>query len=97
MPIFYNFHILLATFYTIYGTNILIQCLVSVPVCCMFFVSQNIHIKRSPNAIKTYGDFFGIFMIFGKKNQREAMHGVPTSPVAAARGGPAAGRLVATP
>ena len=25
-------------------------------------------------------------MIFGKKNQREAMHGVPTSPVAAARG-----------
>ena len=25
-------------------------------------------------------------MIFGKKNQREAMHGVPTSPVAATRG-----------
>ena len=86
MPIFYNFHILLATFYTIFGTNILIQCPVPVPVCCMFFVSQNIHTKRSPNVIKTYGDFFGIFMIFGKKNQREAMHGVPTSPVAAARG-----------
>ena len=26
MPIFYNFHILLATFYTIFGTNILIWC-----------------------------------------------------------------------
>ncbi len=58
MPIFYNFHILLATFYTIFGTNILIQCPVPVPVCCMFFVSQNIHTKRSPNVIKTYGDFF---------------------------------------
>ena len=58
MPLFYNFHILLATFYTIFGTNILIQCLVPIPVCCMFFVSQKIHIKRSPNGIKTYGDFF---------------------------------------
>ena len=58
MPIFYNFHILLATFYTIFGTNILIQCPVPVPVCCMFFVSQNIHIKRTPNAIKIYGELF---------------------------------------
>jgi hypothetical protein len=24
----------------------------------MFFVSQNIHIKQSPNAIKIYGDLF---------------------------------------
>ena len=37
MPIFYNFYVLLATFYTIFGTNILIQCPVLVPVCCMFF------------------------------------------------------------
>ena len=58
MPILYNFHILLATFYTIFGTNILIHCPVPVPVCCMFFVSQKIHIKRSPNGIKTDGDFF---------------------------------------
>ena len=58
MPIFYNFHILLATFYTIFGTNILIRCPMPVPVCCMFFVSQNIHIKRSPNGIKNDGDFF---------------------------------------
>lgn len=56
MPIFYSFHILFATFYTIFGTNILIQCLVPVPVCCMFFL-QNIHTKQSPNVIKTYGDF----------------------------------------
>ena len=39
----------------------------------MFFVSQKIHIKRSPNGIKTDEDFFGIFVIFGKKNQREMM------------------------
>ena len=58
MPILYNFYILLATFYTIFGTHILNQCLVPVPVCCMFFVSQKIHIKRSPNGIKTDGDFF---------------------------------------
>ena len=58
MPILYNFHILLATFYTIFGTNILIQCPVPVLVCCMFFVSQKILIKRSPNGIKTDGDYF---------------------------------------
>ena len=58
MPIFYNFHILLATFYTIFGTNILIQCPVPVPVCCMFYVSQKTHIKRSPNGIKMDGDYF---------------------------------------
>ena len=73
MPIFYNFHILLATFYTIFGTNILIKCPVSVLVCCMFFVLQKIHIKRSPNGIKTDGDFFGIFVIYRKKNQRETV------------------------
>ena len=78
MPIFYNFHILLATFYTIFGTNILTQCPVPVPVCCMFFVSQNIHIKQSPNGIKTSGGFFGIYMIFGKKNPRETVPEVAT-------------------
>ncbi len=58
MPIFYNFYIFLATFYTIFGTNILIECPVPVPVCCMIFVSQKIHIKQSPNGIKTDRDFF---------------------------------------
>ena len=78
MPIFYNSYTLLATFYTVFGTNILIQCPVSVPVCCMFFVLQNIHIKRSPNGIKTDGDFFGIYMIFGKKNPHEMVPEVAT-------------------
>ena len=58
MPIFFNFHILLATFYTISGTNILIQCTVPVPVCCMFYVSQKTNTKRCPNGIKTDGELF---------------------------------------
>ena len=58
MPIFFNFHILLATFYIIFGTNILIQCPVPVPVCCMFYVSQKTNIKRNPNGIKTDGELF---------------------------------------
>ena len=58
MPILYKFHIFLATFYMIYWTNILIQCPAPVPVFCMFFVLQNIHIKRSPSAIKIYGELF---------------------------------------
>ena len=58
MPILLNFHILLATFYTIFGTNILIQCPVPVPVCCMFFISQTTNIKWSPNGIKTDGELF---------------------------------------
>ena len=91
MPIFYNFYILLANFYTIFGTNILIQCPVPVPVCCMFFVSQKIHIKQSPNGINTDGDFFGIYVIFGKKNQREKVPDGPT------RQGGAPWTLVGTP
>ena len=76
MPIVYNFHILLATFYTIFGTNILIQCPVLVPVFCMFFVSQNIHIKRSPNGIKTDGDYFwNIRRIWEEKPTRDGARG----------------------
>ena len=58
MQILFNFHILLETFYTIFGTNILIQCPVPVPVCCMFYVSQKPHIKRSSNGIKMDGEYF---------------------------------------
>ena len=39
-------------------TNLLIQCLVLVPIFCMVFVSQKIHIKWSPNAIKFHGELF---------------------------------------
>lgn len=76
MPIFYNFHILLATFYTIFGTNILIQCPVPVPVCCMFFVSRKTHTKRSPNGIKTNGDlFWNIYEFWEVESSRDDARG----------------------
>ena len=76
MPIFYNFHILLATFYTIFGTNILIQCPVPVPVCCMFFVSENIHIKRNLNGIKPDEAYFwNIWKIPEEKSTRDGARG----------------------
>ena len=43
---------MLAPFYMIYWTNLLIQCQF------LFFVSQKIQIKRSPNAIKFHGELF---------------------------------------
>ena len=76
MPILYNFHILLATLYTIFGTNILVQCQVLVPVCCMFYVSQNIHIKWNPNGIKTGGTYFwDIWKIPEEKSTRDGARG----------------------
>ena len=78
MPIFYNFHILLATFCTFFGTNILIQCPVPVPVCCMFYVPQKPHIKWSPNGIKTDGELFWNICDFWEENQREMVPEVAT-------------------
>ena len=76
MPILFNFHILLATFYTIFGTNILIQCPVPVPVYCMFYVSQKTHIKRSPNGIKTGGElFWNIYDFWEVKSTRNGARG----------------------
>ena len=76
MPIFFNFHILLATFYIIFGTNILIQCPVPVPVCCMFYVSQKPHIKWSPNGIKTDGElFWNICDFWEVKSTRDGARG----------------------
>jgi hypothetical protein len=76
MPILFNFHILLATFYTIFGTNLLIQCLVPVPVCCMFSVSQKPHIKRSPNGIKMDGKYFcNIYDFLEEKSTRDGARG----------------------
>ena len=76
MPILFNFHILLETFYTIFWTNILIQCPVPVPVCCMFFVSQKPNIKRSPNGIKTDGYFFwNIYDFWEVKSTRNGVRG----------------------
>ena len=63
-------------FYTIFGTNLLIQCPVRVPVCCMFYVSQRTHIKRSPNGIKTDGELFWNIYDFGEvKSTRDGARG----------------------
>ena len=76
MPIFFNFHILLATFYTIFGINILIQCPVPVHICCMFYVSQKTHIKRSPNGIKTDEEYFwNICDIWEEESTRDGARG----------------------
>ena len=79
MPIFFNFHILLATFYTIFGTNILLQCRVPVPICCMFYVSQNIHIKRNPKRDKNGRSLFLEYLEnSGRKNPHETVPEVAT-------------------
>ena len=76
MPILFNFHILLATFYIIFGTNILIECLVPVPVCCMFYVLQKLHIKQSPNGIKTDREYFwNIYDFLEEKSTRDGARG----------------------
>ena len=76
MRILFNFHILLATFYTIFGTNILIQCPVPVPVYCMFFVSQKPNIKQSPNGIKTDIElFWNIYDFWEVKSRRDGARG----------------------
>ena len=47
MPILYNFHILLATFYMIYWTNLLIQCPLRVPVFLhVFCITENPYQKK---------------------------------------------------
>ena len=91
MPILYNFHILLATFYTIFGTNILIECPVPVPVCCMFLFCRTSISNRVQTEI-----FFGIYVIFGKKNQRETMPEGATRQGARPRGSGVPWTLVAT-
>ena len=53
------FIIILQSFYIIFGTNRSTQCIVPVAVFCMFFTSQEINTKRSPNAAKLFVDFFG--------------------------------------
>ena len=42
----------------------------------MFFVSQNIHIKQSPNGIKTDGDFFwNIYDFWEEESTRDDARG----------------------
>ena len=58
LPFLDVLHSLYSNFISFFGTNILIQCPVPVPVCCMFYVSQKPNIKRSLNRIKTDGELF---------------------------------------
>ena len=44
----------------------------------LFFTSQNIHIKRSPNTVKLFGDFFGPEDNLGTK---EVRGGRPVGPI----------------
>ena len=46
-----------SNFISFFGTNLLTQCRVSVVVFCLFFTSQEINIKRSPNTAKLFVDF----------------------------------------
>ena len=43
------------------------------PVCCMFLVSQNIHIKQSPNGIKTDRAYFWKIWKIRKENRHEPL------------------------
>ena len=62
--------------YYFFGTNILIQCPVPVPVCCMFYVLQKPHIKWSPTGIKTDGDlFWNIYDFWEEESTRNSAQG----------------------
>ena len=52
MPILYNFHIFLATFYMIYWTKLLIQCPVPILVFCMFFCIAEYPYQMKPKCNK---------------------------------------------
>ena len=46
-----------SNFISFFGTNLLTQCPVPVDVFCLFFTSQEINIKRSPNTTKLFVEF----------------------------------------
>ena len=73
MPILFNFHILLATFYIILGTNILIQCPGPVPICCMFYVSQKPNIKLDKNGRRIILEY--LWFLGSKINTRRCPRG----------------------
>ena len=67
MPLFYNFHTLLATIYMIF----LDYHIDPVPSACSYFSHvfclAEIHIKRSPNMMKFYKELFWNICDFGEK------------------------------
>ena len=60
-----------------FGTNLLTWCIVPI-IFCLFFTSQNIPIKRSPNVVKLFGDFFGPENNLGAKEALEGRSVGPT-------------------
>ena len=63
-----------SNFISLFGTNLLTQCPVPVAIFCLFFTSQEINIKRSPNTVKL---FCGFFMDQKEPNGPEQPLGVP--------------------
>ena len=59
MLLYYHSWMFYNHFISFFGTNLLTQCQVQVVVFSMFFTSQKINIKRTPNAAKLFVDFFG--------------------------------------
>ena len=69
----------------------------TVPVCCMFYVSQKTHIKRSPNGIKTDGEYFwNIYDFWEEESTRYDARGAHEAG-GAPQGAGAPLTLVATP
>ena len=64
-----------------FGTNLLTQCLVPVVVFCLFFTSQKINTKRSPNATKLFGEFFWTRRhLLGQRSTRGGLRGEHNPP-----------------
>ena len=63
MPLYYHswmfYNHFLEALYHFFGTNLLTQCPVPVAVFCLFFTSQEINIKWSPNTAKLFVVFYG--------------------------------------
>ena len=57
MLLYYHSCMFYNHFISFFGSNLLTQCPVPVAVFCLFFTSQEINIKQSPNIVKLFGDF----------------------------------------
>ena len=63
-------------FISFFGTNLLTWCQVPVAVFCIFFTSQEINIRRSPNATKLHDDFlWNIYEFWEVESTRDDARG----------------------
>ena len=60
-------------FYIIFGTNLLTGGPTRIAIFCLFQCFEEKEYQMESKRDKTNGDFFEIYVIFGKKNQREMM------------------------